>query len=229
MALSQHQYELLKLVDKKIEHLVYGFIHKLEETSKLSTNIPLEIIKLCLLFFFNAEYFEIAGVDIVISGTQKDTITKKNENSIDNVTYGSNWIPSMNKSNYKWTLKIINNHTNNNGSVLGIIGKISDNLNRSFYDDECIDCSPCYANWGGYLSKNNKEIRSGYGINFGKPGTIITLELDLKNRELIYHFDGECYGPAFQNIQQDESTKYKFAISLYWTQAIVKLIKFECD
>ena len=134
MAFSHNQSELLKLVDKHTEYAVHGFIHDFETQLKLSKNIPMEIIKLCLLFFFNKEYFELSSDDMSISGQQKDIITKYNKDGMHNIAIGLNWIPSMNESNkYKWTIEVIdNNKTYNNGIVIGIIGKIPAYLSSSF-------------------------------------------------------------------------------------------------
>ena len=219
-ALLQDQYESLKLVDTQTEYMVHGFVHQIEHQHTLSNNIPLEIIKLCLLFFFNTEYFEGSSYCIEISGEQKDTITKDHNghDNVNNIAYGSNWIPSTSECIYKWTIEIINNHSNNNGIVIGIIGKIPSDVNhKCFAEDKLGNFIPCYANWGGWLSHNGEGVFDGDGgIEFGKPGQTVTLELDVKKGQLVHHMDGKLYGPAFKNIIQNESIKYKFAVSLFW-------------
>ena len=92
----------------------------------------------------------------------------------------------------------------------------------------CRALLPCYANWGGSLNDNGEVTTYNHGICFGKPGQIIIMELDLVNGELIYDIDGTSYGPAFKDIIQNESTKYKLAVSLNWRTASVKLVNFEC-
>lgn len=231
METLQEQYELLKFVDKKDEYLVYGFVHVMEKL-RSGVNIPIEIIKLCLLFFFNRECFEAASDAIEISGQNRDIITKlaTSTKDVDNIAYGSNWIPSTNKSIYKWTVHIVDNNKHaNNGIIVGVIADIPDsaNMNRSFYNNPSENMCPCYANWGGYLRHNGKGARN-VGHSFGRAGQIVIFELNLIKGTLDYYIDGELQGKAVDVIQ-NESTRYKFAISMYWPKTQIKLVKFECD
>ena len=73
-----------------------------------------------------------------------------------------------------------------------------------------------------------KTSKSRYGKGFGAPGSILILELNLKRQELICHVNGENCGVVFHNIVRNDKTRYKFAISLFYIDAVVQIQDFEC-
>ena len=54
------------------------------------------------------------------------------------------------------------------------------------------------------------------------------MELNLSIKELIYYVNSESYGVAFNDIKKDSDIKYKLALSLYFVDVSIQLIKFEC-
>ena len=90
---------MLSLVDNKTDYLINGYIHDIENKYKLSTNIALSIIQICILFYYQFEYFSKCGKDLVIKGEQKNTIKKiQNDYSWRNAAYGTKWIESTSSS-----------------------------------------------------------------------------------------------------------------------------------
>ena len=111
-------------VDERTENLVYGFVHELETLYKLTSNIPKAIIRLCVLFYFQTEYFEKAGNKMIISGDKNDIIFKT-ARTWNCYAFGVNWIDSNKQDIIKWTVKITKNKSHN-GVVIGIASKDTD-------------------------------------------------------------------------------------------------------
>ena len=101
--------ERLKKVDKQSKYLVHGYIHKIESTHKLSMNIPSSIIRICILFFFQTEYFEKCGDDLMITGDKSDTLKRiSTDDGYHNyVAYGLHWMDSTKYETVKWTVKVV--------------------------------------------------------------------------------------------------------------------------
>ena len=57
---------------------------------------------------------------------------------------------------------------------------------------------------------------------------MLTMELNLKTKQLIYYVDDECYGVAFQDVKTSKNIKYKLAVSLCHNHQSMKIIKFQC-
>ena len=93
----------LKLKDRKTIYIANGCIHKIENTSSLSTTIPTSIIQICLLYFVQLDYFEKCGDKLSITGQQKNIITRLGDFSFgswSNIGYGFNWIESIKHVEY---------------------------------------------------------------------------------------------------------------------------------
>ena len=233
MTLSQAEYKLLEVVDHKTQCAVYGFIHEIENSLISATNIPVSIIKICILFFWNREYFEKCGKHLTISGDQNETILKT-DNGWNNVAVGSMWIQSNRQQIIKWTFEIIKSPPFGGaaGIYFGITSEDHHNLNQ--------DASDCKKGFGYFCYHDSHTtlifdkgvcVRSDYGeekASFGKQGTVTTMELNLKAGHLIYYVDDECLGVAIDNVQQDDDIRYKLAVGLYDKGVELKLVNFEC-
>ena len=55
------------------------------------------------------------------------------------------------------------------------------------------------------------------------------MELNLNKGLLRFYNDSKDFGVAIDDIQRDESIKYKLAICLYHKSACMKLVNFECN
>ena len=68
-----------------------------------------------------------------------------------------------------------------------------------------------------------------YAKSYGAKGSILTMELNLNSKELIFYIDNICYGPAVKNIKTGDNIQYKLAITLYREDLTIKIIKFEVE
>ena len=222
--------EMLKRVDDRTKYLVHGYIHLIENEFKLSMNIPLSIIRICILFFFDREHFEKCGTDLVIEGDDSDTIRKENNASgFANVGYTSTWIESNKFNSVKWTIKTVRGSAYESGIIVGVVSKEVD-MNRSVQMNK--DACPSYFaityQNGMDIRVNTQKTKTKYGKTFGRTGSIFIVELDLKNQQLIYHVDGENCGVAADNIAKGDDIRYKLAVSIYWKDATLQIQDFEC-
>ena len=217
MALSQTDFKLLENVDSITKYLVHGFIRN------VSKNMPLEIVEMCILFYFICEYLTAYGQGLSIEGDKKDII-KSVQESWRNMAYGSIWFDSRCASVIKWTLEMTYNPWKNAYAV-GIMSK-EITTHRIWYQ---ID-SPNYFLCNGAIYDDGKVIKRDYLTReeFGETRTSITMELDLKKGQLSFYNDDKHFGVATM-VTQKESVRYKLAITLYYDNSWMKLIKFECN
>ena len=216
--------ELLKLVDRKTEYVVNGFIHRIENISSLSINVPRSIIQICILFFFQFEYFEKCGDDLSITGDQENRIKKSAEvDGWRNIGYGSKWIESNTSNIIRWTIKIIK-HKQNDGVMVGVISKEIDS-------NDCLwNSTHCTFLWNKIIYYEgcniNDEYIDHYWVN---TNVLLTMELNLKKSELIYYINDKCYGTATNKIKKSDNIRYKLAVSLYWPYDEIEIVKYECN
>ena len=219
MALSSTDCKLLETVDKRTKYLVHGFIRE------VSKNIPLPIIEICVLFYFVREYFTAYG-GLLIEGDEKDII-KSVEEKWENIAYGSIWFESTSTNIIKWTLKMVHNHTNDNGYCIGITSE-EDTTGKQILWQKM--------NYVSYILCNGRIYKDGQATSrryltrndFGKKGSSITMELNLKKGQLMFRNKDKDFGIA-ADIQRDESIRYKIAICLYHNPACLKLVNFESN
>ncbi len=227
MSLAAEHIELLKLVDDRTKSIIFGFVHDTENACNLLHNIPLPIIQIIILFYHLIEYFDQHTNCIEICGRHQHII-KRNDNleaGFNNSTFGGICIPSNSSVIVRWTFQMLQNHHYQNGLALGII---SSNVNME-------DAALCYKNKyiasyyyvsSGCCFENGKRSKT-YGVELGKIGCRPAMELNLKTAQLIFYKDSKDLGVACCNIKKDDSIHYKLAVTLYWPDAQIKLVKFE--
>ena len=88
----------------------------------------IQVIQLCILFYYLGEYFERAGKELIIKTIDnfQDTIYKKTDDYYANVAYGVHWIESNTNNIIRWTLEMIDNIQSGDGMIIGIISKETD-------------------------------------------------------------------------------------------------------
>ena len=190
MSLSATQYRSLNMVDKRTKCIVYGYINQIERLFQFSTNIPISIIQICILFYFEKECFEKSSDFIKIYGDQQELITKIKSNGWSCVAFGSKWIESNRLNIIKWTVKIIET-VDGNGIIVGIVSNDDVDMNRTIYNNK--------ASFPAYFFVHATDVciegkwKPGkYQKQYGAKGSVLTMELNLKKQQLIFYVDGEC-------------------------------------
>lgn len=215
----------LKYVDEKCKYLASGYIRQFESQFMISNtkHFPIDVKHLCALFYcYHCDEFDQHHAELQVSSSESDKY-----NDILSCPIGSNWrcaygkhiiVPSENlNSIYKWTFKFLGTHFMTTPSI-GIIS-INGTLPLETY---CfMTCQNCDYNYYGYetawsglrdLKNKTKGIRYGDGDRV-KNNDIIIMELNIKDKTLKYHKNGNDLGVAFKDI--DVSCKYKLAISMF--------------
>ena len=114
-----------------------------------------------------------------------------------------------NNSIYRWTFRI-----NQGGSgvfVIGIAGTTTNfykYANRVFYDMRY--------NYG-FNIYNGRKVHNQKFITYGdacKSGDVVVMEVDMKDRSIIYFINDISQGTAFENIKRGRLVHYKLAITL---------------
>ena len=213
---SQHNYKSRQDFEQL---LVHGYIRNIQK--ELTSIIPDSITILCLDHHGIMDYFSVAGSDTNISD-DGSIATKKDdaEESYDNTTYGSKWIPSNQDAIIKWTLRILSN-----GDSVGVfIGIINNDTTpyKAFWRDKSKDYY-VYEN-AKWFYDASRSLR--YGENFGKDD-IIMMELNLKNESIQFYKNDKSQGIASKNIVKNNNTRYKLMISLYAKKDSIQIVNFQ--
>eukprot|EP01084_Bolivina_argentea_P171462 297059_1 len=227
-SMSASKLKDIKYIPKSTKYLVLGYNKHIEQI--LGSNIPILINSLCILYYFESDYFEIAGSGITISEDKK-SITKTKSTyarAYDNTTYLCMIIPSTQCIECIWTLKI----QSSTGTIYSMIniGITSNNeIDKNFtawrHDDNYSSYSHyAYNGYAGYKSSNNGI--SSYGKSFGS-GDTIDVHLDLSKKQLIFYKNGISQGVAYNNIATNNDIKYKLAVSIHALNHSVTLTKFK--
>merc|ERR1712032_228874 len=158
-----------------------------------------------ILFFFQREYFEKAGKYIDIVGDERDALRKNTSNYYLCSAYGANWIQSNIPNIIKWTFKFEN--PNNTGIIIGVVAKDPDVNKGSIWMNEDLKPSYIWASGGSiWIDGHNKN---NYGAKIGQHESNLTMELNLQTKTLQFYIDNKSLGIAVENIETNESIKYK--------------------
>eukprot|EP01083_Nonionella_stella_P255292 876434_1 len=182
--MSMSKLKDIKFIPKSTKYIVFGYNKRIEEI--LQSNIPILINSLCILYYFESDYFEIAGSGITISEDKK-SITKTKTNgwgSYDNTSYLSMSIASSQSIYYIWTIKI----QSSSGMInIGITSnnEIDKNFTAWRHDDNYSSYSHyAYNGYMGYKSSNNGISPYSARENNGFcNGDIIDIHLDLSKKK----------------------------------------------
>eukprot|EP01084_Bolivina_argentea_P070788 128719_1 len=230
---DKHAPNELRQLDSKIKLTVIGFVKRVQNI--LNQIIPTTIIYICVKYYGFSECFEIAGTPIAISKNHLTIKKLKLKRSSDNaIVYGKdnvNWrcqsafgersIKSYdNISIYQWTFKI--NHGGYGVFVIGFASNYNKNdLTKAFYDKQ---------NNFGFNIYNGRKVTNNKFCNYGdRCGTndIVTMEVNFKDKTIIYFINGQSQGTAFENIKKDKYVNYKVAVTLQEPNDGCSLISFE--
>ena len=170
---------------------MYGWVREAERDLKLS-NVPNMISCICIMYLREDEIFQYLSDDgkIKLSADKKIATLKKGYMNFLNV-FGIVEVASMNKAIYQWDLKMtltIEYH-NQYGVVVDHIVYILQGMQK--------------------YSRSWKR----YGASFMKDK--VSINLDLKKKEIRFLVNDQDQGIAYQNIKTGEDIKYRLVVSLY--------------
>ena len=208
----------LSRIDDRAKYAVSGWLRK-EDNSMNLYHIPL-ISCLCVLFFGGSEIFEIPGNDVKISEDGKSITKIGNEwNDNRNTSYGMKRIWSKSDVIYQWNLMIKAYIT---GMYIGLSSVICPD---KYYPRQV---GQHYVYWNeGMLRRVNGEWDYKYGTH-AKVCDIVSIRLDLKNREIRILVNGEDQGIAYQgdDITIDDDIEYRLAIIMCDPGDCVEIVDF---
>ena len=252
------------IIDNLTKLIVYGYMHQIQKLLHYNKNdktilnlIPLDIMKKCLFYYYENEYFKILGycvkpkTDIIKiyddARTISHQITNKgsgNETSTSlfvfkgNTSYGNVIIPSKIACTYKWYFKI------NQISSLLFIGISS---NKSHHDEWLNTISTGIAYFYNPISdelyskhpqSNAKLLWSNraaqiniltHGDNPTAPLQTVMMEFDLKKNCLSFYRNGNKSPQChIKNMESGVDITWNLAISIA-ANANISLIGFKKD
>ena len=236
-------YSKNKQIDPLTNKIVFGYIHRLENSYLDGNSVPIEIINVCLLYylFFREKFNKNShGEGLIISWAKAapkymaklgecNTIQKRpfsslytSESDAYNSAFGSVIIDAQLAPNsiYQWTLKsqIYVASWDIPCIKIGIVSIDCDDINAN-----CFSESSNYPNFGCDVLCYTK-----FGIEYFKQRTYhnayIDIRVDTGKGTIQYIENGVDYGIQHKDI--DFSIKYKFAISLSNPKDIVEIIDF---
>ena len=211
-------FDRIKDVDPWSECVVFGFIRCIEQSLSQIQSIPIEIFSMCLLYFYNPEYFTKHGDHIILKDDNK-TMEHDLAPAFDTV-YGNLEIDKGHYIECSWTFEI------NKLAFDTIIG-IGMSCGKEIVNDIFTDHENTFA----YESYDRGEIygkgvlKGLYGCRLHE-GDIVEMTLNVENKTLRYSVNSKDQGIAVQDIDFDDDIKYVMAIYSD-EQSIVKLLDFQ--
>ncbi len=217
-------------IHKRTRNILCGFIRR------NTSNLPEGIIKFILLYYYDDEYFDIYTEDIVLSPDRK-TVLDKGSDDWHNTIYGKHSILSTEAKICKWYLKL-----GKSQMFYGVapgshpykwiidIGICSDfDLKMKCYTLEYGESTKFYS----YHSKQcinshqdpNKYI--DYGERWYRPGDTICIELNLVEKIIKFHLNGQDQGVAFENVECGDDIYYKLAVTIYHKFTQLTIVKYD--
>eukprot|EP01084_Bolivina_argentea_P234093 394114_1 len=202
-------------VDMKTQLTIFGYVrliqNTLPETSQFY-NIPTSITYFVLSYFWNPERFHCSSSNIEMSEDMM-TINRIKIGFKDAswaTSYGKIGIYSESDVHCYWKIKI-----NKRVCPFFIGVAMHRNVDRAYAYNKSKETGLFYAlycNRGGTHSDHMGE-RNNYAVICNE-GDIITMELNLKNREIKFSINDINYGTAFSSIEKRKNVTYYLAISL---------------
>ena len=214
---------------ERTKKLFHGYIRWSEKEYGLELAFPSPVVEICIALYhslYEYEYFEKCNDDLKISGDANDKITKiSNEDNYNNIALGAKWIDSNFPNIIRWTIKCIQEGTYQNGVIVGIISNEIDLDLDPRWESDAI---PSYflMDDSYYCSTEAELIVDEEDIRYGKQESLLTMELDLKLKQLRYCIDGRWRGISI-DIEHGDTIKYKLAISLWYTSQSLQIVNFE--
>lgn len=227
--------------------VVSGYIRKVQSSLPHEDNsfyiIP-DLIQSIILIFYTGEYFTKAGDDIIIDESNPCKISYDNSNMLAHTStaYGRIDITDdgINRK-YIWNFKCLNikPDSGDDGKLLiGIDGSQKSELNKSFnkstgkyygfecdyYNDGTQYGSITTHHWDSY--RHDSDDWNSMDEEF-ETGDEVRMELDTKDRTLIYYKNGNKIGNWFEQIEFDKETTYNMVVSLGYGNYCLEMTDFK--
>ena len=221
-------------MDERDKLLIFGYVRNEEKIQKLS-NIPMAILYLCLLYYYEPECFAQARPDCFrISGDGLSITNIKFCSIYEHSIYLNRWIPSNTDMIYKWIFKIegidsdVNTIDEPFASIyFGLVSKC-DKVNPE-PSDTAITAIPNYGisnrghRYENCLGEYSKIRDKNW--HFDKGDTLKYI-LNLKNNTWSFQKNNGTVLEIFKTIQKLDETRYKFAVQSTLKGLIIKLEYF---
>eukprot|EP01084_Bolivina_argentea_P076375 138409_1 len=241
----------VKNIDVRTQFLVFGYIRCIEVLFVWNIHIPLDIVLMCALYYYNPEYFTVHGSNMILKDKDStvESMVESNFQSImftANTAYGK---VEINKSDFIkciWNFQI-EKWDKKNTIVIGIA--INKQNAEGIFIDEYISITTgrsaiCGYNYGYRIDDTESEIYvtkvhlavggscslktesfEDYGCIWNV-GDMIAMELNVQNRTLKYYVNSTDQGIAVENVSFGDNVKYVMAVAFNGNAAI-KLISFK--
>ena len=218
--------QIYEISEKYGELLTNGLIR--ESIQNMSNIYPIDIIRMILLFCKAKEKIYYARNTVKISDDQLTITQKPYHTDKWAIAYGNIEISSMCDVHFYWKIQI--NHLRN-AMFVGV------STNRYIHDDYNWmqqDQDICYHLYIG-AKDEQWEVREGNGNLYGnwisysnaqKDGDIITIELDLKRRQIGFHVNDENCGVAFDNVYKADDVKYHLAMAVIGDHTQLTIVEY---
>ena len=226
----------VKYVDLITSILIYGYIRESQATFDLSYNVPELIFNICLLFYFEREYWDKHGENIVIntSNTSNDTALLKASKHKWKSAYGKASIDlTSNNTIFKWTVRLDSSKC---AWYLAVIGIITDTNSQERFAITMTKSAKYYyirtGLWGGY--KNNIcSHECGGKPDYNKmicqqPNIYdITITVNSKQRSVRFECEKDNNAVDLECKNIDCDGKYHLFISMYNPSVSMQIIQFK--
>ena len=221
----------LKEIDATAKLTVHGFVRSIQaslpETSAFY-NIPPSICNIILIYYYLTDEFEIVSDRIQIHNNGKSI--KMLDDAylyIWSSAFGSLAIDSDSEMHFYWKIQCVKR---TDTSFIGITNHrmLKEENNVWQYNREPNRIMYCLFSEGqirSYDNENFKEQKCGTGRQYGE-GDIITIDLDLENKEIRYTVNDLSVIPYHRSIETGENIKYYLAIAMLHAGHEMRIVDF---
>ena len=202
----------VKYVDARSQRLLCGYLRNIynDATNNNEHIIPDLVLNICLLFYFQREYFSV----IVNGWKGRENFKLSNNDMTASLVdgcygnlYGNIKIDSLSEAVYKWTIKVENDKKKEMAPELG--------LTTQETTDEI---------YGGYNAPKNAFIRR---VRIWKHGDVVDIKLDLQKRNIEYFINDKIIDVRFDDIPVGVGIKYRLMVYMSMDGQSASIKNFE--
>eukprot|EP01084_Bolivina_argentea_P226777 383021_1 len=145
----------IKNVDQTTQHIVSGFIRSTEMLFTRNLNIPPEIALMCLLYYYNPEYFTVHGSNMILkhNGQTVESNYYSSKNKFESTAYGNLEINAKDYIKCIWNFEI-KKQNENVAIAIGIA------INKCIIDEIFVDPD-------AWLTFENDDMEEETHYNYG--------------------------------------------------------------
>ena len=218
-------FKKIKSISQWEKDLVIGYTKEAQKLVR-PNQIPMAISYLCLVYYYQYDYFDKCDDDALEINQQKDTVTVVQEIEGIGTVYGNMYIMETKPPIiYSWTFET--SATPVGMEMVPMVG-ISDSTEPIHWSDygENVDWFVFYGKSNQIDSQSNGEHATTFK-DYGtfKNGDNIKMEINTKKQTVRYYINEKDQGIAFENIDF-RTKKFKFIVMIHRKDYKVKLIDF---